>query len=89
MQSFHLATYLNNPPGGFRAMAQDSWLKVLATVAAQGNWTVIDLRPLRGYWYAGKFTLPPELREVIFGFDAALLVGGAEPGTRELTEKRE
>jgi hypothetical protein len=88
MKSFHLAMYLNNPPGGFGGVPKDSWLNVLAGVAPEGKWTVIDLRPLRDYWYAGKFKLPADLRETIFGFDAALLIGGGTRGTYELTAKR-
>jgi hypothetical protein len=88
MKSFHLAMYLNNPPGAFGGIPKDSWLNVLAGVAPEGKWTVIDLRPLRDYWYAGKFKLPAALREVIFGFDAALLLGGGTRGTYELTAKR-
>ncbi len=89
MKSFHLAVYANNPPGSFRGVPKDSWLKTLADVAPEGKWTVIDLRPLRDYWYAGKIKLPAELREVIFGFDAALMIGGAKPGTHALTAARQ
>jgi len=40
---------------------------------------------LRALAHAGKLTgLNSELRRVIFGFDAALLVGGASPGTYKL-----
>ncbi len=87
LKSFHLATYLNNPAGGFRGMPKDSWLKVLASVAPEGKWTIINLRPLRDYWYAGKIKLPGELREAIFGFDAALMIGGGKPGTYQLLAK--
>jgi hypothetical protein len=87
-KSFHLAMYLNNPPDGFGGGPKGSWLNVLAAVAPEGKWTVVDLRPLRGHWFAGKFKLPAELREVVFGFDAALLIGGGTRGTYERTAKQ-
>ena len=49
------------------------------------RWIIFDLRPLREYANSGKLAgLNPELRRVIFGFDAALLIGGASLGTYKL-----
>jgi hypothetical protein len=86
-QSFHLAVIINNPAGGFRAVKPDSWLKPLADAAPVGQWTVMDLRPVRDCWFAGKFKLRPELKELILGFDAALMMAGATPGTYERTKR--
>ena len=48
------------------------------------RWTIVDLRPLRGYLHAGKIRVEPELRQMIFGFDAALLIGGGTAATTAL-----
>jgi hypothetical protein len=87
MKSFYVAVHVNNPPGGFRAMRKESYLQALADAAPQDKWTIIDVRPLRGYWYAGLIKLSDELREEIFGFDAILVLGGARGATYHLTAK--
>lgn len=88
LNSFQLYTMVQNPPGGFRAVGGISWVKPLADAAARNEWTVVDLRPLRSYVHAGKITVEPELRQVLFGFDAAILLGGAKAGTTTLSETR-
>lgn len=82
MNSFHLALYNNNASGDYGVLASEPDYKPLADAAPKDKWTVIDLRPLRDYAHSGKLSgLTPELRRVIFGFDAALLIGGATRGT--------
>jgi len=85
MNSFHLAVYNNNATGDYGVLGSTPDYKPLADAAAKDRWTVIDLRPLREYAYGGKLAgLNPELRRVIFGFDAVLLIGGASRGTYKL-----
>jgi hypothetical protein len=82
MDSFHLAIYNNNASGDYGVLAATPEYKPLGDAASKDKWTVVDLRPLRALAHAGKVTgLSSELRRVIFGFDAAFLVGGASPGT--------
>lgn len=85
MDSFHLAIYINNASGDYGVLASDADYKPFADVAPTDKWTVIDLRPLQKYVHTGKLTgLTPELRRVIFGFDAALIIGGGSLGTYKL-----
>lgn len=52
-------------------------------------WTVIDFEPMRSAVSAGKFgVLPPNLLRAIYGFDAALVMGGATQGTELLLNKK-
>ena len=82
MDSFHLAIYNNNASGEYGVLAATPDYKVLADAASRDKWTVVDLRPLRALVHGGNVTgLNSELRRVIFGFDAAFLIGGASAGT--------
>jgi hypothetical protein len=85
MDSFHLSLYINNASGKYGVLSSYSDFKPLADAAPHDKWTVIDLRPLRNYAHAGKLTgLNPEMRRIIFGFDAVLMIGGGSPGTYKL-----
>ena len=70
-------------------MRKNSWLQTLAEAAPPAQWTIMDVRPLRGYWYAKTINLPGELREEVFGFDAHLMIGGAKPATYRLTRRQQ
>lgn len=87
MDSFHLAIYNNNASGEYGVLASSAApdYKPLADVAAKDKWVIIDLRPLRGYAHGARLAgLNPEMRRVILGFDAVLLIGGASQGTYKL-----
>ncbi len=87
MNSFHLAMYANNTSGDYAWIDKDEDYKPLAQVSSKDKWTVIDFRPLREYVHAGLIeNLRPETRRIIFGFDAALMIGGVLPGTVNLTK---
>ncbi|MBW3569495.1 MAG: hypothetical protein KY467_00175 [Gemmatimonadetes bacterium] len=50
---------------------------------------MVDLRPLRELSWAGRLPrLSRELRDLIFAYDAVLLIGGGLPGTRTRLESR-
>ncbi|MEW6730872.1 MAG: hypothetical protein AB1489_06020 [Acidobacteriota bacterium] len=84
MGSFHLTIYNNNTSGDYQGLADIAEYKPLAS-AAEGNLTIIDLRPLRGYIHAGRVSgLNPELKSIIFGFDAVLLIKSVSGGTYKL-----
>lgn len=86
MKSFHLAVFINNPPGGFRALPETSAFTALAESAPLDSWTIIDFRPLRDYAQAGKFKgIKYELYQAIFAFDAAIIIGGGRQGSHEFT----
>jgi hypothetical protein len=89
MNSFHLAMYSNNTSGDYSWIHEDEDYKPLAKVSSTDKWTVIDFRPLRKYAHAGRIeNLRPEMRRIIFAFDAALLIGSVSPGTFKLTAKK-
>jgi hypothetical protein len=89
MNSFHLAMYSNNTSGNYAWIHEDEDYKPLAKVSSTDKWTVIDFRPLRKYAHAGRIEkLRPEMRRIIFAFDAALLIGSVSPGTFKLTAKK-
>lgn len=85
MSSFHLAVWNNNDqPGDYQILAKDRDYGALFRSASARTWTVVDFVPLRGRAYAGQLAgVTPELRKVILGFDAALLIGSGTAGTYE------
>ena len=88
MDSVHLAVFMNNASGDYGVLSAGEDYKALASAAPNDKWTIVDLRPLRSYLQAGQVTnVQPEMRRLIFGFDAALLLGGGSRGTFKLTEK--
>lgn len=82
-QSFAIAIMVNNGAGSDRDLLTNAaWTKPFVDAQEAGAWTAFDLRPLRGYAHAGRLgTLPPDLRRMIFGFDAVLLLSGAHKAT--------
>ena len=86
LESFHLAIYLDNDSGDYGVLSSYPDYKPLADAALPESWTLIDLRSLRPLIHAGRITdLNTELKRVILGFDAALLIRGATRGTRAFT----
>ena len=82
MNSFNLAVYVNNASGDYGVLSSNSDLKTLAEAAPKAKWTVINLRPIRKYFSAGKLTeMNAEMKRIIFGFDAVLVIGGGLRGT--------
>lgn len=84
-RSFHLAVYMNNDQAGYYDILRESpRYGPLARAAPTDRWAVVDLRPLRGPAYANQLHgLNEELRRLIFGFDAVLLIGGGSRGSYE------
>jgi hypothetical protein len=88
--SFHVAVFPNNASGyGDLASWQDSTPRLLASRTRPTEWTVIDLRALRPvYDRLVPSSLSAAQRENlhrwVFGFDAALFVGGAHPASYAL-----
>ncbi|HEX8638094.1 MAG TPA: hypothetical protein VF692_08535 [Pyrinomonadaceae bacterium] len=82
MNSFNLAVYVNNAAGDYGVLSSNPDLKTLAEAAPKDKWTVIDLRQIRKYVSAGKSTgTNTEMKRIIFGFDAILVIGGGSRGT--------
>lgn len=78
----HVAMYLNNASGSYGVLSQYADYRPLADAGDPTGLVLLDLRPLRPYAHAGRLEgLTAEQRRVIFGFDFALLMGGAEPAT--------
>jgi hypothetical protein len=86
-RSFQVAIFPEGEPGGYGDL--HSWSDhtplLLAGAASRSQWTIVDLRPLRALYRRIATNLNPEdrdaLRRWIFGFDAALFIGGMHRGT--------
>jgi hypothetical protein len=85
--SFHLAIFPHNAPGGYGDLAtwRDPVPKMLAGNFKTTEWTVVDLRPLRAQYSVFVKDMSPDVRDSfrrwIFGYDAALFMGGMKRGT--------
>jgi len=86
--SFHLAIAIHNPPDGFRPISKRLPLKPLADAADIDRWTIFDLQPLRDYLHAGFIKVDPEFKQLIYGFDGVMLIGGGSAATTELVKTR-
>jgi hypothetical protein len=88
-KSFHLVAWLVNDPGTYWSLSDTPAYALLARVGSTKAWTIVDLRPLRDLWYAGKLkALSQELRDTIFAFDAVLLIGNGKRGTYDRLQPR-
>jgi hypothetical protein len=81
--SLHVAFFVVGKPDEFRSIAKTPWLAPFAESVPADRSTVHDLEAIRGVTYtaAGR-NLDPQLKRIIFGFDAAVFLTGAHPGTR-------
>jgi len=89
-QSFHVSVHGNNPAGGYRTLTAwpDSFPDpLIARALPTDAWTVVDLRPLRANYRRIAAALRADQRDqfarLVFGFDAALYLGGMRPATFE------
>lgn len=89
MTSFHLGVSVINRPGEFWSLTENKELAALAAAGSPDEWRVIDLRPLRGPAHSGALPgLTEAVKDWIFQYDAALLIGGATRGTNEIDRER-
>ncbi|MES2522574.1 MAG: hypothetical protein V4617_07760 [Gemmatimonadota bacterium] len=80
--SFHLIAWLVNEPGTFWSLAESPAYLPVARVGSTKEWIIVDLRPIRAQSYTGKLgALSRELNDVLFAYDAVLLIGGGTRGT--------
>jgi hypothetical protein len=76
--AFSVGVYLR---GAWRDVKTQQGLEPIALATDPTTWTIIDFRSLRPAVTAGQFgALNPNLLAHIYGFDAALVLGGASPG---------
>jgi hypothetical protein len=69
-------------PRGFAtgaSLGDEAWMAPVVAQALPAGWTVFDLRPLRPALSAGRFRVEEELRRVIFGYDALVVLTGSTP----------
>lgn len=67
--------------------SKQHWAHPLGLAAHDDRWTVIDLRPLRPRVDAGELgDVPARLREMIFGYDVAVVLVGSTPAELLLEE---
>jgi hypothetical protein len=87
-QSFHVSVHGNNAAGGYRTLT--AWPDslpdpLIARKLPTDTWTIVDLRPLRANYRRISAALRPDQRDqfarLVFGFDAALYLGGMHPAT--------
>lgn len=73
---------------------RSKFLKPFAPLADPTRWIILDLRPFREtpYYHALRETAPDltddqreDLRRLVYGFDAVLLIGGSAPATHQTT----
>jgi hypothetical protein len=90
-KSFHLAVLAHNARADSTSPSLWKWtdMRPLADVAPTDGVTVIDLRPLRPLLYSNRIgNVGADLRRLIYGFDAIILMGGATAATYDLTRHR-
>lgn len=83
-RSFHLNVQVINRPGRYWSLTDYPEYEPIARVGSPDAWRVVDLRPLRDLVLSSPASVSPELRAMIFGFDAVLLMGGASRATAAL-----
>jgi len=84
-EAFSIGVYLR---GTWRDVKTQKGLEPIALGTDSAAWTIIDFRSLRPAVAGGRFgPLNPKLLANIYGFDAALVLGGASPGTDLLLTK--
>ncbi len=69
-----------NEPGRHWSITDYPEYAPVTGVADPDRWMLVDLRPLRGYVHSGALPVSSELRQMVFGFDLLLLLGGTDPG---------
>lgn len=82
-ESLHVGISVINEPGRHWSISDHEEWAPIAAVSSPHRWTLIDLRPLRPYLHSGLFKLGPQLEEMAFAFDLALVLGGTDPGSIE------
>ena len=84
-EAFSIGVYLR---GTWRDVKTQKGLEPIALGTDSAAWTIIDFRSLRPAVAGGRFgPSNPKLLANIYGFDAALVLGGASPGTDLLLTK--
>jgi hypothetical protein len=82
MNAFILTVYAINKKGEYWTLGDSSGYEPLANAGDVNKWIIIDMKPIRGYVHAGKVKgISKDLRDIIFGFDAVLLIGSASRGS--------
>ena len=84
-EAFSIGVYLR---GAWRDVKTQKGLEPIALGTDWASWTIIDFRSLRPAVAGGRFgSLNPKLLANFYGFDAALVLAGASPGTDLLLTK--
>jgi hypothetical protein len=85
MESLHVF-FTVRPP--HEELAKDEWAQLRPFfAAAQEGWALIDMRPLRNYWHAGRIpSINAEFRRLIFGYDFVFVMNENRPATTMLTD---
>ncbi|MBA3891510.1 MAG: hypothetical protein H0X64_13365 [Gemmatimonadaceae bacterium] len=82
LTSFHLVAWLVNDPGTYWSLTEEAPYVPVARMGSPNEWVVVDLRPVRWQLYSGRLrAMSRELRAVVLGFDAVLLIGNGTRGT--------
>ena len=82
--SVHLIVLAHNAPADSTAPSLWAWkaMRPLALAAPTTGMTLFDLAPLRPFLYSSRLgAVEADLRRTIFGYDYALLIGGAADAT--------
>jgi len=89
LSSFHLmVTTINDGKKASSITKYPQYAPVTRAGSAE-SWTIVDLRPLRGYVYSGDVSgLHADLRHWIYSYDAILMIGGTSGGSYVTEAKR-
>lgn len=88
--SVHVIALAHNAAADSTAPSLWAWkaLRPLAVAAPTSGMTLFDLAPLRPFLHSGRLgTVEPDLRRTIFGYDFALLIGGAADASQAVTRQ--
>jgi len=75
--AFFLTAHVVNDESVYQ-IPEDSWFRPIADAASVDDWTLFDLRPVQPWIRSRRLRdLPSELRDLLRGFDALLVMRGA------------
>lgn len=81
-ESFHLLAWLVNEPGTYWSITDDPAYQALGRAGSTHETVIIDFRPLRDLWYAGRLkALNGDMVKWMFGYDAVVLIGSGTRGS--------
>jgi len=82
LNSFQINIQLINQPGVYWSLTEYPEYGPLSRVGDRKTWLIVDLRPARAALKAGELSASDKLKQMVFDYDAVLLLGGGSKGRR-------